>query len=127
LGRAESVANLWRRMALPMAVVIAAGHMSKGLAKFVSWAPFLPGSLHDSIGLGTAQAISAKTLASPAPFLGPPAVAAVCLVLVLARLLYALREDRLAHPTDHPRWRASVPLVALAITFGVIIAGWTVQ
>jgi hypothetical protein len=127
LGEKESMANLWRRMALPMAVVIAAGHMSKGLAKFVSWAQFLPGALNDSIGLDTVQAISANTLPPPVPFLGLPAVAGVGLVLVLARLLHALREYRLARPTERARWRAYLPIAALAMMFGAMIVGWLIQ
>jgi hypothetical protein len=66
LGEKESAANLWRQIALPMAVVIAAGHMSKGLAKFVPWAPFLPGAFDDAVGLDTANLISAKALQPPA-------------------------------------------------------------
>ena len=127
LGEKESIVNLWRRMALPMAVVIAAGHMSKGLAKFVSWAQFLPGALNDSIGLDTVQAISANTLPSPAPFLGLPVVAGVGLVLVVARLLYALREGRLARPTERAIWRAHLPIAVLAMIFGAVIMGWMVQ
>ena len=42
LGGAETVGEAWRRLALPLAVVIASGHMAKGLAKFTSWVGFLP-------------------------------------------------------------------------------------
>jgi len=114
-------------MALPMAVVIAVGHMGKGLAKVVSWAQFLPGALSDSIGLDTVNAISAKTLPSPAPFLGPPSVAGVGLVLVSAGLSYALREYRLARRTERARRRAYLPIAALAMMCGAVIVGWMVQ
>jgi hypothetical protein len=127
LGEKQSIANLWRRMALPMAVVISAGHMSKGLAKFASWARFLPGALHDSIGLDTVKAISAKTLPSPAPFLALSTLAVVGLLLVSVRLLYALREYRLARPTQQTSWRAHLPIAALAAMFGAIIFGWMLQ
>ena len=127
LGAKETIANLWRRMALPMAVVVSTGHMSKGLAKFVSWAQFVPGALHDSLGLDTVKAISGKTLPSPAPFLALSIVAVIALVLVSVRLSYALREYRLAHPTERVTWRAYFPITALAVMFGAIIVGWMVQ
>jgi len=41
-GRRASVGYTWRRVALPVAVIVAAGHMTKGLAKLTSWLPFLP-------------------------------------------------------------------------------------
>ena len=61
--------QLWRRLALPLAVVVAAGHMSKGLAKLVSWSPFLPQALHDPGGAETVVALSARTLPTPAVLL----------------------------------------------------------
>lgn len=127
IGEKENIANVWRRMALPMAVVIAAGHMSKGLAKFVSWSQFLPGALSDPTGLGTVKAISAKTLPSPAPLLGLSTVAIVALALVLATLFYGLREHRFAHPVERRNWRAYFPFAALAVAFGAVIVGWIVE
>jgi hypothetical protein len=46
-GRSGSLGSIWRHLALPVAVVVSAGHMAKGLAKLVSWAPFLPQALRD--------------------------------------------------------------------------------
>jgi polyferredoxin len=124
LGNPERVTEIWRRMTLPLAVVIAAGHMSKGLAKFVSWAPFLPQALRDPHGLDAARAVAAKTVAAPAPLLGITAVAAVCLGLMSLALIYALREYRLAHPGEPAHWRRLVPIPVLAVMFSLIIAGW---
>lgn len=55
----------WRRLALPLAIVIAGGHRSKGLAKIVSWGGFLPLSAKDLLGIDTARAITAETLPRP--------------------------------------------------------------
>jgi len=41
-GGREPMRVTWRRLALPVAVVVSAGHMTKGLAKLTSWPPFLP-------------------------------------------------------------------------------------
>jgi hypothetical protein len=98
--------------------------MSKGLAKFVSWAPFLPQALRDPHGLDAARAVAAKTVAAPAPLLGITAVAAVCLGLMSLALIYALREYRLAHPGEPAHWRRLVPIPVLAVMFSLIIAGW---
>lgn len=60
LGNPGRVAEIWRRMALPLAVIIAVGHMSKGPAKFVSWAPFLPQVLCDPHGVDTTGAYARR-------------------------------------------------------------------
>jgi hypothetical protein len=123
-GAPESMGRLLRQMALPLAVVVAAGHMSKGLAKFVSWTPFLPGALGDTTGVATAQAITAKTMTSPAPLVGISTVVAIALALVLVALAFSIREWRLAQGGGAVRVRAAVPMVALAAGFVTIIAQW---
>lgn len=126
-GEKERIFAIRRRMALPMAVVISVGHMSKGLAKFVSWSPFVSSSLRDPIGLDTLKAIAAKTLPAPEPLLGLSSVAILALVAVLVRLLYAMREHRLANAQEQTSWRGYFPVVALATLFGAIIVGWMVH
>lgn len=124
LGERAAVALILRRLALPMAVVIAAGHMSKGVAKFVSWAPFLPSALREPDGLATVQAITTKSMTAPAAWLGHSTVAAVSLVLVALAVPVAIREYRLARRGEPAGWRAAIPLAAFATMFGLIIAGW---
>lgn len=127
LGDKERVFVIWRRIALPMAVVVSVGHLSKGLAKFVSWSPFVPNALREPIGLETVKAISAKSIAAPGAFLGLSAVAVACLVLMCVALAYGIREYRLAHQHEPGNWRAVVPVAALATVFGLIIVGWMIQ
>jgi len=125
LGERRRVGEILRTMTLPMAVVISVGHMSKGLAKFVSWLPFLPGALRDPAGVATAQAISAKTLAVPTALLSPATVSATCLALMAAALFFAVREHRLAHPEKTLRLRAVLPVAVVALAFAGVMAGWS--
>lgn len=127
LGDKERVFVIWRCLALPMAVVISVGHMSKGLAKSVSWLPFLPDALREPTGLETVEALSAKSMTAPGTLLGLSTVAVVSLVLVGMALACGIREYRLAHQHEPTSWRAVVPVAALATMFGLIIVGWMVQ
>ncbi len=116
--------QLWQRLALPVAVVVAAGHMSKGLAKLVSWLPFLPGAVRDPGGVETARAIAGKTLTSPAPLLSLGAVAWIGLGLVALALVAGVREYRLARRGEPGAARGAWPLGVLAAGFAVLIWGW---
>jgi len=122
-GRA-SIGSTWRRIALPIAVVVSAGHLTKGLAKFTSWVVFLPQALGDPAGGSTVLAMTAKTLPEPDALLGLRSVAVVGAALVLTGLGLALREARLADPRGRLDRRVMVPKLALASAFLGILAGW---
>lgn len=126
-GDTSCLALTWQRMALPTAVVISAGHMAKGLAKFVSWVGFLPFALKDPLGLTTVGEMSKKTLAQPASLLPESVVASLGVGLVLGGLFFAIREARLAHSGSQPHYRILIPKVALACAFVLIVAGWAFQ
>jgi hypothetical protein len=123
-GERGSWSDLWRRLALPVAIVVAAGHMSKGLAKFVSWLPFLPGAWRDPAGLETARAITAKTLRSPPSLVGLGLVGWISLGLVILALLVATREHVLTRRGAPGAMRVVWPLGTLAAGFLAILAGW---
>jgi hypothetical protein len=123
-GEPGRIGLLLRRMAPPMALIVAAGHMSKGVAKFVSWGPFLPGALEDTTGIATAQAITAQALATPAPLVGLSAVSWMGLMLVAAALAFAIREYQRAQRGSGLRVRAAIPHVVLATAYAGIIAHW---
>jgi hypothetical protein len=95
LQGASSWAEGVRRLALPLAVVIAAGHMAKGLAKFVSWAGFLPVAWKQPDGVSTSLAMAVKTMKQPASLLSLQAVSLIGMALILAALWFSLRELRL--------------------------------
>ncbi|MGM0488812.1 MAG: 4Fe-4S binding protein [Planctomycetota bacterium] len=120
---AESMSEAWRRLALPLAIVIAVGHMSKGLAKIVSWGGFLPLSAKDPVGIDTARAITAETLPPPGALLPMVAVSLIAVLMMLAGTGYALRELRLAQgETTHRRYLA--PILVLASAFLFLVFGW---
>jgi polyferredoxin len=119
---AESMTQAWRRLALPLAVVIAFGHMCKGLAKFVSWVGFLPLAARDPVGIDTAQALAAKTLPQPGSLLPMVAVSVLAMVLVVTAAYFAVRELHLAQGEMHRRYR--LPVLVLASCFLFIVFGW---
>jgi len=121
-GVGRSLADAWRRLALPMAVVVAAGHMAKGLEKFQSWAGFLPHAWAEPGGVKTALAMNAKTLAQPAAWMSPPALSAVSLTLVVVATALALREARRADPAA--AGRMSAPILLLGGFYAFLIVGW---
>jgi hypothetical protein len=118
----RSIGLAWRRLALPIAIIVSAGHMSKGLAKFVSWIGFLPYALRDPVGTETLQAITNKVLPSPSLLLPLPIVATIGITLVCAGLFFAAREAGLTRPKAG--YRQLIPEVTLAGGFLFIILGW---
>ncbi len=112
----------WRSLALPMAVVLAAGHMAKGLAKFVEWAGYLPRTLEDHSGIATASGIASGLLDKPAPLMPMTLVSTASLLLLAVMAYYALRESKLADPATHSS-RAPSLIVAVLLS-AALIAGW---
>lgn len=121
-GAARQLGQALKRLALPLAVLVAAGHLSKGLAKGLSWAGFLPGALADPSGTSTAIAIHQKTLAAVRPLVPMPMVSAAALGLVILGTILALREFRLAG-NERPQ-RFTLPTLVLAAFFAFLVAGW---
>jgi hypothetical protein len=110
-GGARTLTEAWRRLALPMAVVVASGHMAKGLEKFTSWVGFLPLAWAEPTGVQTAAQLQAKTLAQPAAWLSYPALSVLAMLLVILGVLLALREARLAEPANAHRRYAPILLL----------------
>lgn len=116
------VIKSWRLLALPLAVMISAGHMAKGLAKFVSWVGFLPYAVKDPLGIITALGISSNAVLQPAPFLSISVISLMGMALVAAGMYFSLRESRLANPeTCHQRLASEF---TIAILFAGIVFGW---
>ncbi|MBI4578558.1 MAG: hypothetical protein HY718_02585, partial [Planctomycetes bacterium] len=123
LGDRDQLGTFWRRIALPMAVVVAAGHMSKGLAKFVSWAGFLPYAIGEPSGTQTAMAISSHATLPPDALLPKTMVAMVAAVLILGAAFFGLREARLAGPRSSPP--STRPVIwMMVLLFLILVAGW---
>ena len=122
LGGAGSLPEAAQRLALPLVVVVAAGHMAKGLAKFTSWGAFLPHALAEPGGNVTSLMITNGSLEAPGRWLAMPWVSAIGVLLVAAAAYIAMREARLANPST--AGRLAVPTLALAGCFGLIVFGW---
>ena len=124
LGGAKSMGEAWRRLALPMAVVLAAGHMAKGLAKSAQWAGYSLLAWQDPSGISTAQAIVVGG-DKPGSLLSKATISTACLVLLLVMGYFAVRESKLADPVTH---KSRVLSLAVAILVSaVLIFGWRVS
>ncbi len=121
-GAAKTLSEAWRRLALPLVVVIAAGHMAKGVAKFTSWGGYLPGALRDPRGADTAINLSDGSTQLPAVLLSTPWVSSIAVALIVVAMFFALREARLANPER--AGRLAIPILMVAACFGVITLGW---
>lgn len=121
-GGAASLGEAWRRLALPMAIVVAAGHMAKGLEKFTSWVGFLPHALREPTGVSTALQMNAKTMAQPEAWLSLPALSVITMLLMAIALWLAVREARLADPAG---FGGRVPaIVLLGAFYFFLLFGW---
>lgn len=125
LGERDNFGMFWRRITLPMAVVIAAGHMSKGVAKSVAWAGFLPYAITEPSGIRTATAISTHAVLPPHALLPKTIVVMVAGMLILGALSLAFREAWLA---DGGRRRPATVAVLATMTgvFFILVLGWAV-
>lgn len=122
-GDRDRLGAMWRRIALPMAVVVAGGHMSKGLAKFVAWVGFLPPAILEPGGTNTAMAISSHATVAPQTLLPKTIVSMVAGVLILGTLVLGLREARLAGGGSL-RASTRAMLLTMALLFLALVAGW---
>jgi hypothetical protein len=121
LGGAKNLGEAWRRLALPMAVVLAAGHMAKGMAKFAQWAGYSLLAWQDPSGISTAQAI-VEGGGKPGSLLSKAVISTACLVLLFIMGYFAVRESKLADPVTHKSRVLSLAIAILASA--VLIFGW---
>ncbi|MBI4556127.1 MAG: 4Fe-4S binding protein [Candidatus Hydrogenedentes bacterium] len=121
-GGARRIGVAWRRLALPLAVVVSTAHMAKGLEKAMTWGAFLPAAMLHPDGVSTSLAISSKALAAPAALAPHAAYATVGVVLIILGLVFGLREGKLADAASWPKLR--VPLAIVALVYAVCVAGW---
>lgn len=122
LFTSDTLSHIWRRIALPMAVILAAGHMSKGLVKFSTQSVFLPQAFRDPQGIDTATRITQGALGAPEPLLSMTAASTIALILIAVAFVLAMREFRLANP-DISRYYL-IPKTLVASTFMFVAGGW---
>lgn len=120
---ARSLGEALRRLALPLAPLIAAGHMSKGLAKISSWGGYLPLALTEPSGVQHAKALTDGTLLAPQHLFSMLFVSIISLSLILAMAFLGVRESRLADRESHGA--RLLPLLFVGSLELVIVCGWT--
>ncbi len=121
-GGASNLGEAWRRLALPAAVVVAAGHMAKGLEKFTSWIGFLPHAWAEPTGLQSAIKMNAKLMSQPAAWLTPAALSVCSMLLVALGIWLSLREAHLADPDKgHRRY---VSILLLGVFYFLLVMAW---
>jgi len=121
-GGARSLAGSWRRLALPIAVIVAAGHMAKALAKITTWGSHLPYALRDPIGGSGAAAIASGAADKPSAMLPMAVVSAISVVLVGWSIRLSLRESRLSEPATHRERLAAI--LPMGFAFLLVVLGW---
>ncbi|MCX7887665.1 MAG: hypothetical protein N3B01_10505 [Verrucomicrobiae bacterium] len=122
-GAGKSLTEVWRRLALPIAPVVAAGHMAKAMEKFSSWAGFLPHAWAEPAGVQTVFKMHTKQMPQPAPWLAPATLSTVCLIVLVVGTIFALREALLTDPAaGRKRW---LPILLLAGFYSFLVLGWS--
>ncbi len=116
-----SIANIWRRIALPFAVIVAAGHMTKALAKFTSWIGYLPYALKEPSGTQTVQQFTDKVIGSPSPIVSLTFISITGLALMVLGTFYAWKELGYVDPPTHRYFAA--PMLVVASLWSFIIFG----
>lgn len=114
--------DAWRKLALPMAVLISAGHMAKAVAKIASWGAFLPLALHNLSGIETANSLTQNLLLVPEVVLSKFVVSLIGSILLIVGFFFAVREARLANSNDYHL--QVFPKLAVGGLFLGIILGW---
>ena len=119
---AGTLGEAWRRLALPLAVVISAGHMAKGLAKFASWGGYLPMALADPAGVERALAITRGTITKPASLLPLAVISPIAVALIVVMACFAIRESRLSDRATHAS--RVLPILLVATCSALLALGW---
>ncbi len=94
--RTVRISDIWKRMAYPASMIVAALHMTKALEKLATWTGYLPHALRDVTGLETVRAIGNGELAVPASLAEMSAILTVGVVL-LAVSGYMIRRESRSH------------------------------
>ncbi len=95
---AKNITEAWRNLALPLVIIVAAGHMTKSVAKFISWVVYSPWTSNDPTGYSRVKDFSAGLIELPNALAGSGFVAVTGFVILTLAFIYSLREERLINP-----------------------------
>lgn len=116
-----SLFMIWRRIAIPFAVIVSAGHMTKAFAKFTSWVGFLPYAISEPSGSNTVLQITSKLVENPAPIVSAQFVSISGLSLLALGMTYAWKEMVYVENPTHRYY--TIPMAAIALFWSFIIWG----
>ena len=116
---ANSITDAWRRLALPLVIIISAGHLTKAIAKLNTWAGFLPGSIDDPLGKNNLRSIAAG-VNIPGELFSNQIVSVIGLFLLSAAFIYSIREEKIINNNYFTRM---IPKLIMYLLFSFIVIG----
>lgn len=119
-----NLTTIWRRLVLPLVLVISAGHMVKGIAKLVSWVGFLPYAIHDPYGFKAAHEFTTGILQIPSHLIDKYIVSIIGIAIILFGVYFAIREFRLRYVEWRVYWLLPNGILTIIFLFIVCGIGW---
>ncbi|MBS3946321.1 MAG: hypothetical protein KGZ42_12530 [Melioribacter sp.] len=116
---ADRITDAWRKLALPLVIIISAGHLTKAVAKLNAWINFLPGSINDPSGLSSLKYI-ADGIGVPGLMVSNQIVSIIGLFLLSTGFIYLMREEKIINKNSFTRL---IPKLVLFILYGIIVMG----
>ena len=115
----HSLTDAWRRIALPLVIIISAGHITKAVAKLNTWIGFLKGSFNDPSGINTLKKfeLGAKI---PGAIFSNQIVSIIGLLLLSTALIFSFREEKIISNNSYKR---IIPKLVIFAIYGFIILG----
>ncbi len=116
---ANTITDAWRKLALPLVIIISAGHLTKAVAKLNTWIGFLPGSIDDPYGKTSAKLIAAN-INIPAVLFSNQIVSIIGVLLLFSAFIYSIREEKIISNNSFTRL---IPKLVLFILYSFIVVG----
>lgn len=116
---ANSLTDAWRKLALPIVIIISAGHLTKAVAKLNTWVGFLPGSINDPSGQSSLQSIKAG-INIPEALFSNQIVSVIGLLLLTIAFIYSIREEKIINNKSSIR---VLPKLIMYLLYSFIVIG----
>lgn len=112
--------EFWRELALPLVIIISAGHLIKALAKLNSWIVFLPKSIQNTFS--NEQLSQSTTIGNlPDPLVSSFFISMTGILILFISLFYSMREEKIFYN----RYINShfIPKMIVFIFFLILVVG----